>query len=111
MITTIIRVDRKLSNLAKIYINNVKYSGHNNSFIFKLVIFYNFFFRADILPKAKIKAFSIILKGFVLGNHLSNIGISNTIMNFNQIHYFIRRKWIQWDKTKGKTDETKIGIG
>ena len=82
-ITTSIGHDRKLSNLVKIYTNDVKYSGHNDSFTFKLTIFHNTCFRAHVPPEAKIKAFSIILKGPALDNCPSNIGISGTIMNSN----------------------------
>lgn len=70
-----------LSYLAKIYINNVKYSGHNDGFFFKLVTFHAIFFRADVLPKPKIKAFFTLLKDLFLDNCFSNIGISNTIIN------------------------------
>lgn len=50
----------------KIYSNNVKYSGYNDSFTFKLAIFYNIYFKINILPKRKIKIFSIILKNLAL---------------------------------------------
>lgn len=83
MITTIIEHGRKLSNLAEIYTKDVKYSGYNDSFTFKLAIFYNVFFWADVLPKAKIKIFSIMLKGPALNNCSSNIGINNIVMNSN----------------------------
>lgn len=74
---------KKLSNLAKIYTDNAKYSGCNDSFIFKLAIFYDICFRANVLPKAKMKAFPSMLKGPALNNYPSNIGISDTIMNSN----------------------------
>lgn len=38
IVTININYNKKLSNLIKIYINNIKYSGNNNSFIFKLLI-------------------------------------------------------------------------
>lgn len=38
---------RELLNLAKIYINEKKYSSHNNSFTFKLVIFHNIYSRVN----------------------------------------------------------------
>ena len=48
------------------YTKESKYGGNRNSFNFKLTIFYNICGRADILYKAKAKAFPIILKGLVL---------------------------------------------
>lgn len=62
-------------------------------------IFYDIYFRADILPKAKIKAFFIMLQGPALDNRPSNIGISSTIMNSDQVRYSIKKKWMKWDKT------------
>lgn len=55
MVTTSISHDKELSNLAKIYTNNAKYSSHNNIFIFKLSIFYDIYLKANILPKTKTK--------------------------------------------------------
>lgn len=99
MLNTSTGNSKKLSNLVKIYTNNAKYSGHNNSFIFKLTIFYNICLRTNILLKAKIKTFFIMLKGPALDNYLSNIGISSIIMNFNYIRYSIRKKWIKKAET------------
>lgn len=49
LITTSIGYSKKLSNLAKIYIDDIKYSGHNNSFIFTtLAIFYNIYSKSNI---------------------------------------------------------------
>lgn len=38
IVTINIDYNKKLSNLIKIYINNIKYNSNNNSFIFKLLI-------------------------------------------------------------------------
>lgn len=81
MITTIIGHNRELLNLVKIYTDNIKYSVHNDSFIFKLIIFHNISFRADVLFKAKMETFSIMLKILVPDNYSSNIGISDTVIN------------------------------
>lgn len=70
MLNTSVGYCRKLSNLVKIYINDAKYSNHNDSFIFKSVIFYNIFLRADIQLKVKMKAFSIMLKGLALDYYM-----------------------------------------
>jgi hypothetical protein len=48
------------------YTEESKYRGNRNSFNFKLAIFHNICGRANILYKAKAKAFPIILKGLVL---------------------------------------------
>ena len=81
---------RELSNLAKIYINDAKYSGCNDSFIFKMAIFHHIYLRADVLPEAKMKAFPTILKGLALDYYYSIISISAVAMNFNQICNSIR---------------------
>ncbi len=92
MITTSIGHSRELSNLAKIYTDEAKYSGRNNSFTFKLAIFHDICFSADVPPEAKMKVFPTMLKGLALDYYSSNIGISSTVMNSDQIRYLIRRK-------------------
>ena len=82
---TSIGYGRKLSNLAKIYINNAKHIGCNNSFTFKLAIFDDICSKADVLPETKIKVFLIILKGLVLNYYYSNISISAITLNFDQV--------------------------
>ena len=48
------------------YIEESKYRSNRDSFDFKLAIFYNIYGRADILYKAKAKAFPMMLKGLIL---------------------------------------------
>ena len=48
------------------YIEESKYRGNGDSFDFKLAIFHDICGCADILYKAKAKAFPTILKGLVL---------------------------------------------
>ena len=55
-----------LNIIIKIYTEESKYRGNRDSFNFKLAIFYNIYRHADILYKAKAKAFPIMLKGLVL---------------------------------------------
>ena len=81
---------KELLNLAKIFSNNAKYNGHNNSFTFQLAIFHNICLRADVLPKAKIKAFLTMFKSLALNYYYSNISISTIAMNFNQVCNFIK---------------------
>ena len=58
--------------MIKIYIKESKYRGDGDSFDFKLAIFYNICGYADVLYKAKAKAFPIILKGLVLNFYYLN---------------------------------------
>ncbi len=67
-ITTSIGHGRELSNLAKIYTDEAKYSGRNDSFTFKLAIFHEICSSADVPPEAKMKAFPTMLKGLALDN-------------------------------------------
>ena len=57
---------RELSTIIKMYTEESKYRGNRDNFNFKLAIFYNIYGCADILYKAKAKAFPIMLKGLVL---------------------------------------------
>ena len=64
----------ELSIIIKIYIKESKYKGNGDSFNFKLAIFYDICGHANILYKAKVKAFPIILKSLVLNFfYLNNI--------------------------------------
>jgi hypothetical protein len=45
---------RKLTVLAKLYTENMKYSEKNNNFDYKLIIFYNFCSKAYVLKKVLI---------------------------------------------------------
>ena len=110
-VTTSIGHGRELSNLAKIYTDDAKYSGRNDSFTFKLAIFHDICSSADVPPEAKMKAIPTMLKGLALDYYSSNISISGTAMNSNQVRYSIRMKWMKWDKTKDEMDETRIGVG
>ena len=69
---------RELSIIIKIYIEESKYRGDRDSFNFKLAIFYNIYRRANILYKAKAKAFPIILKGLVLNFYYLNNTINKS---------------------------------
>lgn len=103
--------NRKLLNLTKIYTNDAKYSNHNHSLTFRLAIFYDICFRANVLPEVKIKTFHIIFKSPILDYYSSNISINSTDINSIQVCYLTRMKLMKWDKTKNKIDETKIGVG
>lgn len=83
MITTSIRHSKKLSNLTKIYTDNAKYIGRNNSFIFKLAIFHDIFSKADVMLEAKMKVFSTMLKDLLLDYYYLNISINAIAINFD----------------------------
>lgn len=72
------------------YTKEFKYSGENNSFIFKFVIFNDICSRADILFEARIKAFLTMLKVLVLDYYYLNIGIISLTINFDQVCYLIQ---------------------
>ena len=57
---------QELSIIIKMYIKESKYRSNRNSFNFKLTIFHNICRYANILYKAKAKAFPTMLKGLVL---------------------------------------------
>ena len=75
---------KELTNLAKIYIDEAKYSGKNDSFTFKLTIFRDIFARADVLHEIKLKAFPTMLTGLDLGYYYSNVSIRNVVI-FNEV--------------------------
>ena len=83
IITTSIGNGKKLLNLAKIYTKKAKYSDWNDSFTFKLAIFYNICLRTDVLPDVNIKTFSTMLKSLALNYYYSNISISAIVLNFD----------------------------
>jgi hypothetical protein len=57
---------QELSIMIKIYTEESKYKSNRDSFNFKLAIFHNIYRHADVLYKAKAKAFPIMLKGLAL---------------------------------------------
>ena len=54
---------KEVAIIAKIYTDNQKYNKVNNSFNFKLTIFYNIYKRSGLPLKGYIMAFPSILKG------------------------------------------------
>jgi hypothetical protein len=90
-----------LANLAKIYTEDSKYSGENNNFDFKLIIFYNLCRRANI-PKDKdimADAYLIMLYGLTLDYYYSNLNNIALTLSFNQI-YNITRLYFEGPKYK-----------
>lgn len=68
---------RELLNYAKIYTNDAKYNGRNDSFICKLAISHDIYSKANInIPlEVKIKIFLTMLRDLALDNYFSNISI------------------------------------
>ena len=60
-------------HLTKMYFDEIKYSDENNSFDYKLTIFYDVCITIDIINEIKITIFLIMLKKFVLNYYYSNI--------------------------------------
>jgi hypothetical protein len=61
---------KKLVNLAKIYAEDNKYSGENDNFDLKLVIFHDLCGRTSVPDKAKVKAY---LRGLALDHYYTNL--------------------------------------
>ncbi len=82
---------KELANLAKLYTNEAKYSGENDTFSFKLTIFHDMCDRADVLQSAKLKAFSIMLKSLTFDYYYSNMFTSTvTVITFDEICFSMR---------------------
>lgn len=90
LLNTSIGYSRKLSNLTKIYIDNEKYSGYNDSFTFNQAIFYNICLRSDVCRQTKIKAFFTMLKDLVLNCYYSNISTYALTLDFDQVYNSIK---------------------
>ena len=80
---------RKLANLAKMYTDETKYSGENDSFTCKLTIFHDIGARADIPQKILLKAFLTMLTSLALDYYYSNTSIS-TAATFDKVCDSIR---------------------
>jgi len=57
------RYSKEVAIIVKIYTDNQKYDGVNNSFNFKLTIFYNIYKRSGLPLDGYIVAFPSMLKG------------------------------------------------
>ena len=76
---------KELANLAKLYTDENKYSGENDNFDFKLVIFNDLCNRADVPQAAMVKAYPTMLRGLALDHYYTNLrDIAQTLL-FDQI--------------------------
>lgn len=85
-----IRHGRELANLTKMYTDESKYSGGNDSFTYKLTIFHDICARADVPHQAKLKALLTMLKGLALDYYYSNISADNVPITFEEVCYSIK---------------------
>ena len=112
---------KDLTTLAKIYTEESKYSKKDNNFNYKLIIFNNLYNKVNILQKAKIKGFLMMLYGITLNFYYKNKAIyitfnsiCNTIYNHFKALKYKCGVLIKWNtitfktiiiKSKGKLTE------
>jgi hypothetical protein len=70
---------KELANLAKLYPKESKYNREDNNFDYKLTIFHDLCNRANVLLRAKTKAFLTMLRGLALEHYYLNINIRSTL--------------------------------
>ena len=66
------------------YSDEAKYSGENDSWNFKLIIFHDMCVKAEVLETVKLMTFSIMFKNFVLNYYYSNITVWKSALSFVQ---------------------------
>src|SRR6266516_285391 len=108
---------KELTNLAKMYREDNKYSGEDDNFDFKLVIFHDHCSRADVPQEAKVKAYPTMLRGLALDHYYTNSKNVAQVLSFDQIcdatrNYFegpeYRRGILgQWNSTTLKSIMSK----
>ena len=77
---------QNIINLGKLYSNDQKYSGIDDSFDFKLTIFLNYCTQLNIDDDTvKAKAYSIMLKETALQHYLTNLNSSGLILTFIEL--------------------------
>src|SRR6266700_7862526 len=78
---------KEISNAVKMYTEELKYNGINNSFNYKLTIFYNICNQFNVPQKAYNKALLIMLTGLALNQYfngrLSNLLFKDTYRHFH----------------------------
>ena len=76
--------------MAKLYTDEVKYSGENDNFDFKLTIFTDLYQKADILKQEFSQAYSTILRGLVLNYYYTNLKSNPLSVSFDKLYESIR---------------------
>ena len=80
---------RHITNLAKLYTSDQKYSGQDDNFDFHLTIFNNYYSQLGIQDDlTKAKAYLIMLKGLALNHYFTNLRNTNSNVNipFNKLY-------------------------
>jgi hypothetical protein len=80
---------KELANLAKLYINEAKYSDENDSLVYKLTIFHDMCDRVDVSQLAKQKAFLTMLKDLILDYYYSNMS-TDILITFDEVCFSMR---------------------
>ena len=69
--------------MAKIYTGESKYSGEDNNFDYKLVIFHDLCGRASVPKEAKAKAYPTMLSSLALDHYYTNLKNVGQILPFD----------------------------
>ncbi|POS82713.1 hypothetical protein EPUL_005350, partial [Erysiphe pulchra] len=69
----LVDIGRQSGNLSKIYTEDMKYSGENDNFAYKLMIFNDNCSRAGVAPENFTKVFPTMLKGLAFDFYYANI--------------------------------------
>jgi hypothetical protein len=64
---------KELTNLAKIFTDESKYTRQDNNFDFKLVIFHDLCSRASVPEETKVKAYPTMLSHLALDHYYTNL--------------------------------------
>jgi hypothetical protein len=86
---------KELANLAKLYIDEAKYSNENNNFDFKLIIFIDLCQKANIPRQEFSQAYSTMLCGLALDHYYTNLKLYATTLkgqNISVISLFNRMR-------------------
>src|SRR6202030_871545 len=104
---------KELANLAKLYTDELKYSGKNDNFKFKLTIFTDLCWKANIPKQEFSQAYSTILRGLALNYYYTNLKSNPLGVPFNKLckaiyNYFKGPEYkrdilTQWNATKLQT--------
>jgi hypothetical protein len=68
------------------YTEDNKYSGEDDSFDFKLIIFYDLCNRADVPQEAKVKTYPTVLRSLAFNHYYTNLKNITLTLLFNQIY-------------------------
>jgi hypothetical protein len=78
-------ISRELTTLDKIYTDERKYSGENDNFDFKLVIFHDLCRKAGVTEELKPMAYSTMLTGLALDHFYANLKNAIQTIPFSQM--------------------------